>query len=292
MPEKVLVTGAAGVLGSGIARALAPAYDVTVTDMREMTLPLPTRPADLSKGDQAREVCKGMDIIVHPAAIHPWKKYTAEQYLDWNIKATHNILAAAAEVGVKRVVYTSSIGAMGYKANSPSELPFDETKPCHPQEDLYGITKHVGEQFCHLFANTKGLKYVILRPGYFVPREEMDSNLGLMYLNCRVHPDDVMRAHVQAVSQPGIDGHAFVITADMPFRSEDAAALKTDPAPVVTKYFPRAEEIFRDPAFKPRQKITYYYTIEKAKRLLGWQPQMSFGQWLDLYLEWRKSQGK
>jgi len=291
MPEKVLVTGAAGVLGGGIARALAPAYDVTVTDMRETSLPLPTRAADLSKAEQALEVCKGMDIIVHPAAIHPWKKYTAEQYLDWNIKATYNLLAAAAEAGVKRVVYTSSIAAMGYKANSPSELPFDETKPCLPQEDLYGITKHVGEQFCHLFADTRGLKYVALRPGYFVPRDEMDPNLGLMYLDCRVHPEDVMRAHVQAVSQPGIEGQAFVITADMPFRSEDSAALRTNPAPVVTKYFPRAAEIFRDPAFKPRP-ITYFYTIEKAKRLLGWQPQMSFGQWLDLYLEWRKLQGK
>ena len=291
MPEKVLVTGAAGVLGGSIARALMPAYDVTVTDMRETSLPLPARAADLSKIEQAMEACKGVDIIVHPAAIHPWKKYTPEQYLDWNIKATYNVLAAAAEAGVKRVVYTSSIAAMGYKPGAPSELPFDEKKPCWPQEDLYGVTKHVGEQFCRLFANTKGLKYVALRPGYFVPRDEMDPNLGLMYLNCRVHPEDVMSAHVQAVSQPGIEGQAFVITADMPFRSEDAAALKTDPAPIVTKYFLRAEALFKDPAFKPRP-ITYYYTIEKAKRLLGWRPKMSFGPWLELYLDWKKSQGK
>ncbi len=289
MAAKVLVTGGAGVLGGSVARALAPQYDVTVTDLREMTLPLRKVAADLADADQARQACEGMDVVVHAAAIHPWKKYTSDQYLDWNVKATYNVLAAAAEVGVKRVVYTSSIAAMGYKASAPAELPFDETKPCLPCEDLYGVTKHVGEQFCRLFSNTKGLKYVALRPGYFVPRDEMDPALGLMYLFCRVHPDDVVRAHVQAVSAPGIENQAFIITAHMPFQSSDAQELRTAPAAVITRYFPQAAEIFKDPALKP--SIPYFYTIEKARKVLGWEPRMSFAQWLPLYLDWKKSHG-
>jgi len=288
MPEKILVTGAAGVLGGNIARALAPGYDVTVTDMREISLPLRSLVADLSKAEQARRVCEGVDVIVHAAAIHPWKPYTPDQYLDWNIKATYNVLWAAAELGVKRVVYTSSIAAMGYKWSSPDELPFDEDKPCRPQEDLYGITKHVGEQFCHLFQATRKLKYVALRPGYFVPRDEMDPNLGLMYLYCRVHPDDVVQAHVQAVSKPGIEGHAFILTAEVPFTSGDAEELKTSSPTVITRYFPRAAEIFKAPAVKP-PRITYFYTIEKAKKVLGWQPKVSFENWLDRYLASRAS---
>lgn len=289
MSEKILVTGAAGVLGSGIAQALAPPYDVTVTDIREVNLPLPVRVADLSHVDQARRACEGMDIIVHAAAIHPWKKYTPEQYLDWNIKATYNVLAAAAEMGVKRVVYTSSIAAMGYRWSSPSELPFDESKPCRPDDHLYSVTKHVGEQFCQLFQATAGLKYVILRPGYFVPRDEMDPNLGLMYLYSRVHPADVVRAHLLAVARPGIENQTFIITAEMPFKSEDAEELKTSPAAVIIRYFPRAAALFQEPAVKLKT-IPYFYSIEKAKRLLGWVPQMSFGQWLELYLEWKKRQ--
>jgi nucleoside-diphosphate-sugar epimerase len=256
-----------------------------------MCLPLRSLVADLSKADQARRVCEGVDVVVHAAAIHPWKPYTSDQYLDWNIKATYNVLAAAAEVGVKRVIYTSSIAAMGYKVNSPSELPFDENKPCRPEEDLYGITKHVGEQFCHMLGAKRGLKYVILRPGYFVPRDEMDPALGLMYLEGRVHPGDVVQAHVQAVAKSGASGainEAFVITSETPFRREDAEELKSSPVTAVTRYFPRAAELFSDPAVKPRP-IQRWYSIEKAKRLLGWQPKVSFGNWLDRYLASRST---
>ena len=69
-------------------------------------------------------------------------------------------------------------------------------------------------------------------------------------------PGPQWRAGVAFQEQPGIEGQAFVITADMPFRSEDASALKTDPAPVVTKYFPRAEALLTATSALARSSAT------------------------------------
>lgn len=282
---KVLVTGAAGVLGRAVTALLEdePGVELRLTDV----LPLATRvefvQADLSKPDDARPLCEGIDQVIHPAAIHPWKEYTSEQYIDCNIKATCNVLESAAASSVRRVIYTSSIAAMGMDPNGSIPLPWDETKPSVPDSNIYAITKHVGEQFCELFRQQRGSSYIALRPGTFIPRAEDDPQFGLSLLSSWLHASDVAAAHVLALKSD-VESEAIVIAAKVPFGREDAAELLTDAPSVITKYYPRAKELPQRGIALP-ESITRCYCIEKAQRLLGYEPQYTFDRWLAAFLD-------
>jgi len=179
---------------------------------------------------------------------------------------------------VRRVIYTSSTSAIGYGPAGPHELPFDESTPCRP-DDLYGITKHVGEQICDSFRRREGLTYVALRPGCFIPIDEMDPQFGFGLLSHRVHWTDVVRAHVLALRSDAAN-EAIIITPQSPFAAEDAAALMEDPAAVVRERFPEVARLEEHGARLPQQ-IGTFYSIERAKEHLGYRPQWSFPDWLE-----------
>jgi len=278
---KVLVTGAAGVLGQAVVALLKQEgnFELRLTDRVPVETSHEFTQADLARWDEVQELCSGIDVLMHIAAIHPWKKYTPEQYIDCNIKGTYNLLQAAVDAGVRRVIYTSSIAAMGYRPDRPEQLPFNESKPCKPVEDIYGISKHVGEQFCEMFRAREGLAYVALRPGTFVPRDKDDPGFGLGLLSQWVHCSDVATAHLLALKSD-VKNEAVIITAKVPFRGGDAPALLSDAPSVILKYFPEASRLEERGVQLPRV-IDKCYDISKAERLLGFQPKWNFGEWLE-----------
>ncbi len=280
---RVLITGAAGVLGSRVAERVAAdaIHHIRVTDMLPVETKLECVRADLSDLDQARRVCAGMDVVVHCAAIHPWKTYTADQYLDWNIKGTHHLLQAAIEAGVGKVVYTSSIAAMGYAPVRPSEPPITEAHcPNAPVENLYGVTKLVGEHFCEMFRRNNGLTYIALRPPAFMPREMNDFRTGMNLLSTYMAADDVALGHYLAIHADVASGEVFILAADNPFLPSDADQLARDAAPVIRRYFPAAGNLLAE---QPPGSLTLpvFYSNRKAKDALGFQPRYNFEQWLE-----------
>jgi len=278
---KVLLTGAAGVLGKALTALLAddPGIELRLTDMVPMDTPLEFVQADLTNKGEVAPLCDGIDELVHPASVHPWKSYSSAQYLDCNVKGTYNILEAAAEGPVRRVIYTSSIAAMGMGRNEGIPLPWDESKPCIPEGHLYSITKHVGEQFCELFRQQGKLSYVALRPGTFIPMDERDPQFGRGLLMQWVHFSDVAAAHWLALRST-VENEAFVITAGVPFTNADSAALLSDARSVITRHYPRAAELAARGIELPRT-IERCYDIGKAKRLLGYRPRYTFANWLE-----------
>ncbi|MBM4048505.1 MAG: NAD(P)-dependent oxidoreductase [Planctomycetes bacterium] len=281
---KILLTGAAGVLGSGLSPELAQRHDVRLLDMAEVKTALPFCRVNLLDFEATKKACEGIELAVHCAAIHPWKKYTDEQYLDWNIKATYNLLKAAAEAGVRKVVYTSSVAAMGFRPASLDELPFTESKPCTPDENLYGVSKLVGEHFADLFVRSHGLAVISLRPGVFIPTTP-EPQQGLSYLTHRVSVEDLVEAHALAVNAFAegriTAGHErFIITSETPWRREDAETLRDAPLAAIGKYFPKAVELLQRKGIKV-PPIVSFYSIEKAKRVLGYRPQFGFARWLE-----------
>ncbi len=277
---KVLITGAAGVLGRAVTALVEKEPDVTLrlTDMLPLQTPHEFVQADLSGPQQAAGLCDGTDLLFHIAAIHPWKKYAPEQYLDLNIKGTYCILEAAANAGVKRVIYTSSVAAMGMACDDIAPpMPWNEDKPPTPG-DLYGITKHVGEQFCNAFARQGKFSYIALRPGMFIPAPEAEPRFGLGLLAFTVHASDVAAAHLLAL-RSGVRNDAFVITAGVPFTREDAAGLRTDAAGVILKHYPHAAKLAERGVTLPA-KLNQCYRIDKARRVLGYDPRYSFESWL------------
>ena len=107
--KRVLVTGAAGHLGSHLSATLVKeGFHITGLDMAAPATPWagggPFLTASLADAAAVRKALAGIDLIVHCASIHPWKKYTDDQYLDANVKGTWHLYAAAEEAKIGRVV--------------------------------------------------------------------------------------------------------------------------------------------------------------------------------------------
>jgi nucleoside-diphosphate-sugar epimerase len=190
------------------------------------------------------------------------------------VKGTYFLLKACCDAGVTRVIYTSSIAAVGY-LRDPGELPLTEHVECRP-DDLYGATKEIGEGFCRMFSRTRGLHVIMLRPPCFVPRTGDDYGVGLLSLYGDMA--DVAQAHVKALDRPDIRCDAFYCTAPVPYAHEDAEALRTDPRSVYCRYFPEATDFIlsRPETARP---LTVYFDLSRARAELGYDPQVGFASW-------------
>ncbi|MCL4810988.1 MAG: SDR family oxidoreductase [Vicinamibacteraceae bacterium] len=177
-----LVTGGAGFIGSHMVEALVGRGDaVRVADnlstgKRENLAHLPgvdLRVGDLAELEFAREVCDGVDYVLHQAAIPSVPRSVSDPITSnrSNIDATLNVLVAARDAGVKRVVYAGSSSAYG---DTPT-LPKHEDMPTGPLSP-YALQKLVGEQYCQLFTRLYGLETATIRYfNVFGPRQDPSS---------------------------------------------------------------------------------------------------------------------
>ncbi|HRR98465.1 MAG TPA: SDR family oxidoreductase [Candidatus Syntrophosphaera sp.] len=169
---KYLVTGGAGFIGSNLVRKLLEMNeDVRILDnfatgKRENVLPYIDNPhltvieGDLRSFHIVRTAVKGVDYILHQGALPSVPRSINDPITtnDVNILGTLNILEAAKEFGVKRVVCASSSSIYG---NSET-LPKVETMPVNPMSP-YALTKYAQERYCQIYYNLYGLETVALR---------------------------------------------------------------------------------------------------------------------------------
>lgn len=169
---KYLVTGGAGFIGSNIVSELLKqgqqvvVLDNFATGKRENILPLMKDPnltmieGDLRSFHIVRSAVKGVDYILHQGALPSVPRSINDPITsnDVNILGMLNILEAAKEFGVKRVVVASSSSIYG---NSES-LPKVETMPINPMSP-YALTKYAQERYCQIFTQLYGLETVALR---------------------------------------------------------------------------------------------------------------------------------
>src|SRR5437762_9272138 len=109
--RKVLVTGAAGRIGSDFRRLYGARYRFRLIDRRPIAEPAghETLEGDLAELEVARRACAGMDTVLHLAADPNAAADFYETLLSANIQATYNVFAAAKEAGCRRVIFASSI---------------------------------------------------------------------------------------------------------------------------------------------------------------------------------------
>ncbi len=168
MTKRVLITGAAGDIGSSLVQyidARQKPYslrlaDLSVSDPRGMV-------TNISDLDACRQACEGIDTVIHLAA-DPDPSATFDDLLPVNIVGPYNIFKAALEQGVKRVIFASSIHAVsGY----PDDVQIHTDMPVRP-EDLYGVSKAYGEALAAYYAYQTDLEAIAVRIGYFKRFEE------------------------------------------------------------------------------------------------------------------------
>jgi nucleoside-diphosphate-sugar epimerase len=179
---RVLVTGGGGFIGSHLAERLLErgdevrVLDSFATGRRENLAHLPD--AEVVEGDvqsyeRAHHAVRGCDAVLHQAAL-PSVPRSIQDPLTTNavnVTGTLNVLLAARDAGVRRVVYASSSSVYG----SNEELPKREDQPVAPISP-YAVSKLAGEGFCRSFTTIYGLECVSLRYfNVFGPRQDPQS---------------------------------------------------------------------------------------------------------------------
>ncbi len=184
--RKYLVTGGAGFIGSHIAEALLKrneavrVFDNLATGNQSTMQALQGLPGtvefvqgDLRDMDAVKEAVKGVKIVFHQAALASVPRSIAQPVasLETNINGTQNVLLAARDAGVRRVVYASSSAVYG---NTPI-LPKHEEMPTQPMSP-YAVQKLAGELLCRVFTHVYGVETVALRYfNVFGPRQDPAS---------------------------------------------------------------------------------------------------------------------
>ncbi len=191
-PRRVLVTGAAGKIGSYYVRH-APGHHlkrllVRKTDDRSRELEphgeILTAPLDDTAA--LEKACSDIDTVVHLAG-DPRPDAGWDDLLEANIKSTYNILAAAKAAGCRRVILASSIHAVsGYSA----DVQVRSSEPVNPG-DLYGVSKCFVEALGRYYAEKEGLSVIALRIGAFQPVEEARKENSFWMMDCFVSHRDL-----------------------------------------------------------------------------------------------------
>ena len=171
---KILVTGAAGQLGSYLVEHLSKEHDVTGLDIQESKF----ETNNFIKGDikdyrLAMDTCRGKDIIIHAAAQVSVDRSISDPVLDAreNILGTINILEAATKSMASQFIYVSSAAIFG----NPVKVPLDEDHPTKPLSP-YGVSKLAGENYIFAFQETYGIKGTSIRPfNIFSQRQDPNS---------------------------------------------------------------------------------------------------------------------
>jgi nucleoside-diphosphate-sugar epimerase len=178
-----LVTGGAGFIGSHLAEALlARGHQVRIADnfstgtRANLASILPRATlveGDLADMDVCREAVVGVDCVLHQAAIPSVPRSVEDPVGSHraNVDATVNLLTAARDAGVKRLVFAGSSSIYG---DSPS-LPKREDMAPNPLSP-YALQKLVGEQYCRMFTTLYGFETVTVRYfNVFGPRQDPGS---------------------------------------------------------------------------------------------------------------------
>jgi len=299
-----LVTGGAGFIGSHISEALvARGHHVRVVDnfatgyQRNLRDGVEFIEGDLANPQIAANVVKGMDYVLHQAAIPSVPRSVdkpAESHRA-NIDATLNLLIASRDAGVKRLVFAGSSSVYG----DTEVLPKTETMPTNPLSP-YALQKLMGEMYGQMFTRLYGFETVTTRYfNVFGPRQDPGSpysgviSLFIKALHEKTTPiiygdgeqtrdftyvTNVVDGVIRAAETPGAGGHVFnVATGSRISLNQLLTALNgifgTNVQP--TYKDARAGDVRDSQA-----------DISKAAKLLGYQPAVGLEEGLRETVKW------
>ena len=270
----IVVTGAAGRLGRRVVQLLADQNkEVLATDqLAADDLPAEFVRCDLSDAKAVEGILKNAEAVIHMGAIPGPLRDEPRFILKNNVDSTLNVMMSAAELGLRRVVFSSSAFGMGWvhdgNAFVPLYLPLDEEHPMMPFEP-YGLSKQVGEDIGRMIARNSDTTVVSLRftnvalpevqaefPWPAPTRENPLTLVMWAYADAR----DVAEAHVLALDAEIEEYEAFMI-------AQPSSRFNEPTIDVVKNNFGDRVEI-REGLDGTASVIS----TEKAQRLLGWSP--------------------
>ena len=303
---RILVTGGAGFIGSTVAdRFVGLGHEVAVFDnlssgFREFVNPR----AKFYEGDLAAAIAVDAaiadfrpEIVDHHAAQIDVRKSVTDPVFDArvNVLGSIGLMQACQAHGVRKIVYASTGGALYGEGR---QLPATEDHPINP-EAPYGASKHTVEHYLYIWKLLHGLDYTVLRyPNVYGPRQNPHGEagvnaifIGLMLAGKRpriygdgtavrdyLYVDDVVEGNVIALGKGS--GEMFNLGTGIGTSVNDIVReLKA-----ITGF---AEDAIYEPA-RAGEVQRIYLDASRAKRVLGWQPQVTFTEGLRRTVEWSR----
>jgi UDP-glucose 4-epimerase len=306
-----LVTGGAGFIGSNIVHALvARGERVRVLDnfstgswsnLDPVRDRIEVLEGDLRDPDAVRAALRGVEFVSHQAALRSVPR-SVDDPLSTDAVNTHGtlqLLVAAREAGVKRVVYASSSSVYG---DSPA-LPKEESQSPAPISP-YAVSKLAGEYYCRTFTRLYGLETVSLRYfNVFGPRQSPESKYAAvvpLFIRAAfmgeplvihgdgeqsrdfTYIDNVVQANLLACTQPGIAGEVFNVACNERHSVLEIARTVerlVGKRVTIQHTAPRAGDVRHTQA-----------SIVRAERLLGYKPTVGFEEGMRRTVEWMRAQ--
>jgi nucleoside-diphosphate-sugar epimerase len=277
---KVLLTGAAGRLGSCVCRALVElGHEVRATDYRLLTyMPAEFVLADLRDGVVVRSLVRGCEAIVHLGNYPNLAAAPPERLRVENAAMNANVFDAGVEHGVTRFVFSSTIQVMipmpeGKPPRAPYPLPFlplDGSAEANPGPNAYARSKELAERSLRLLAAERtGVRCTVLRfpyiadaawlrrfdPGNPVAEERLNFGEALSF----VRSEDAASVIGCALERQEPGYHQY-------FPAQSVAIEGVSAAAIVRRYYPHV------PLRRPLEAIDALIDDRALRAELGWRP--------------------
>lgn len=296
--RKILVTGADGFIGSHLTEELIrQGHDVRAfvlynsfnswgwldSSPQEIRKQLDVFSGDVRDPHGVREAMRGCDCVLHLAALIaiPYSYHSPDTYVDTNVKGTLNIVQAARELGVERVVQTSTSEVYG----TARFVPITEEHPLQGQSP-YSATKIGADQIAMSFYHAFGTPVTILRPfNTYGPRQSARAVIPTVITQIAggtprirlgsLHPtrdfnhvSDTVRGFIAAAESDNGIGEVINIGSNYEISIGDTVRLISDVMGVDVAI--ETDEVRLRPDKSEVERL--WADNAKAKRLLGWEP--------------------
>jgi UDP-glucose 4-epimerase len=306
---KILVTGGAGFIGSHLVDALLKEgnkvivydnldeyYSGKEENIRHnlVNRNMAFVKADIQNSEALLKATTGVDVIFHLAA-QPGVRYSMDNPIkthNVNTLGTLNVLRAARQLGVKRVIYASSSSVYG----NPTRLPVDEQDPTNPIS-IYGVSKLTAEIYCKVFYQQFDLPIVALR--YFTvygPRQRPDMAIYTWtkaILEGRpvtvygdgnqtrdfTYVDDIVEGTCEAAQGEGVEGQVFNLGGGCRISVNETVKMLADLSGV------SRSRIIHDRS-KPGDVRHTHADIAKARKMLDFDPKVQVEYGLGKFVAW------
>lgn len=307
--KRILVTGAAGFLGSWLAEwFIQNGHEVVGTDnliggdLKNVPKEVEFYTFDCNNFGAMKKITRDIDIVYHCAATaYEGLSVFSPAIVTKNcFQNTSTLLSASIANGVKRFVFTSSMARYGAK-----KAPFtEETEPA--PEDPYGIAKYAAELLIKNLAETHGMEHVIAVPHNIIgPRQKYDDpyrNVAAIFINrmlqgnqpviygdgtqqrCFSFVQDCIQCLDKMAFQKNVVGEVINIGPDEGFVTVNALAKE-----LAELMDFKLNPIYVDP--RPREVKLAFCSSDKARKLLGYQTKYTLTQGLQEMIDWVQAAG-
>lgn len=311
--RQVLVTGAGGFIGSHLVETLLrsgaqvrafvrynsrgdPGLLRLVSPVEESGGSLEIVAGDLRDPQTIHEAVRGCDLVFHLGALIsiPYSYHHPYEVAETNLMGTLNVLSACRDLGVRRLVHTSTSEVYG----TARYAPIDEAHPLQGQSP-YSASKIGADKLAESFYCSYNLPVVTVRPfNTFGPRQSARAVIPTIITQALVHStihlgnlnttrdftyvSDTVQGFLLAALTPGVEGNLLNLGTGQDIRIRDVAER------IAQKMGRQVEIVIDSHRLRPEKSEVLHLISDnrRARDLIGWVPQVSLDAGLDLTIDW------